>query len=336
MSAHDLRDVLRERAEAPAPPNPHRHDQIRSRIRRTRLRRGGVAGAAVAAAVVAGVSLIPGAAEPPAREITAAAEPATELPERFTADDGTEYRRLVTAELAAKGGQKTSVTVPVSGKPLDVAGVCAGTFGSRPPSISVNGKPSARATSLRCGKDMQLSPLVVPEGATEVTVTFDTKVSAYSCVSERKGGPCEPIKPRWVAWDLAVYEWTPPAEPVEPDALKAFPARLGGMELAAKAAGLGDEDRSFELVVESPGGKLGLEQLCTGELAPRMRFTYRIDGKDTGSTASCGIWKNGPFPLAMSEHAVPKGERVTITGKAALWGAATNRPVRWSVAAYVK
>ncbi|TDD04669.1 hypothetical protein E1292_18490 [Nonomuraea deserti] len=336
MSAHDLRDVLRERAEAPAPLNPHRHDQIRSRIRRTRIRRGAMAGAAVAAAVVVGVSLIPGAADAPAREITAAAKPAASLPETFTSGDGTEYRRVATAGLAAEGGQKASVTVPVTGKPLDVAGLCEGRPGSQPPSITVNGGRPNQAGSLTCGKDMELTPLVVPEGATEVTVTFDTDVSAYGCLRDGKGGSCEPLKPHWAAWSLAVYEWTPPAEPVEPDDLRAAPARLAGMKLAARTGGMWKEERSFELVVKSPGGKVGLEQLCAGDLAGRMWFTYRINGKDTGTTADCATWKGGPFPLAMGEHTVPKGEKVTITGEVGLRGEATNRPVRWEVAAYVK
>ncbi|MEO3792103.1 hypothetical protein ABGB14_17985 [Nonomuraea sp. B10E15] len=334
MSAHDLRDVLRERAGAPAPPNPHRHDQIRSRIRRTRVRRGAMAGAAVAAAVVLGVSLLPGAAEPSAQEITAAARPAAELPETFTSGDGTEYRRVATAELAAKGGQKASVTVPVTGRPLDLAGLCQGRPGSQPPHVAVNGRPH-RASFLRCGKDMELRPLVVPEGATEVTVTFDTEITGYGCVREKKGGKCEPVKPHWAAWSLAVYEWTPPAEPVEPGELRSPPAKLAGMRLAAGTGGTWTKERSFELVVRSPGGKLGLEQLCTGDLARRIWFTYRINGKDTGSTADCGTWKSGPFPMAMAEHRVPKGEKVTITGKVGLWGEATNRPVRWVVAAYV-
>ncbi|TDE41720.1 hypothetical protein E1295_29200 [Nonomuraea mesophila] len=333
MSAHDLRDVLRERAGAPAPVNPHRHDQIRARVRRTRIRRSAMAGVAVVAAVVAGVSLVPGAAKPP--EITAAAEPAASaLPETFTADDGTEYRRVATTGLPAKGGQKASVTVPVTGKPLDLAGLCQGRPGSQPPNVAVNGRP-VRTGSLRCGKDMELEALVVPDGATEVTVTFDTTTTGYGCVREKKGGKCEPVKPHWAAWSLAVYEWTPPAEPVEPGELRAPPARLAGMRLAARTGGTWTDERSFELVVRSPGGKLGLEQLCTGDLAGRMWFTYRINGEDTGSTTDCGIWKSGPFPMAMGEHRVPKGEKVTITGKVGLWGEATNRPVRWVVAAYV-
>ncbi|NBE94786.1 hypothetical protein FE391_39685 [Nonomuraea sp. KC401] len=335
MSAHDLRDVLRERAEAPAPANPHRHDQIRARVRRARIRRRVLAGTAVAAAAVLGVSLIPGAADVPAREITAAAGPASSLPETFTSGDGTEYRRVATAELKAEPDQKTSVTVPVSGKPLDAAGLCAGKPTGQPPHIRVNGELQ-EAGFLRCGTDMELKPLVVPEGATEITVTFDTVTSGYGCVSDRKGGKCRPQTPHHAAWRLGVYEWTPPAEPVEPEEPRAFPARLGGMKLAAKSAGVWDDDRSFELVVESPGGKLGLEQLCTGDLAGRMWFTYRINGEDSGVTADCATWKSGPFPLAMGETTVPKGGKVRITGKVGLRGEATNRPVRWSVAAYVK
>ncbi|MFG1705818.1 hypothetical protein ACFLIM_21725 [Nonomuraea sp. M3C6] len=333
MTVQDLRDVLRERAEAPSPANPYRHDQVRSRIRRTRLRRRATAGAAVAAAVVVGFSLLPGTAEPP-RDITAAAQPAPSLPERFTSDDGTEYRRVATATLKANGERKTSVTVPVSGRPLDVAGLCNGTFGSDMPRISVNGNHTGGPGFTPCAKEMELRPLIVPTGATEVTVTFDT--TAYGCVLEKKNGPCVPTRPRQADWSLAVYEWNPPARQIEPEPVRAFPARLGGMKLATFTSGMWGKDSAFTLQVTSPGGKVAIDQLCTGDLAGRMWFRYQIDGADIPVTASCGVWKEGPFPMALHEFAVPKGKRATISGRMGLWGDYTNRPVRWSFGVYVK
>jgi hypothetical protein len=293
------------------------------------------AGLALAAAV-AGVALLPGVKGQP-RETTVAAKPAPELPESFTSGDGTEYHRLTTLTMKAKGSRKASVTVPVSGKPLEVAGLCRGEPDIVTPRITMNGKHTG-ASLAPCFKksEMQLQPLIVPEGATEVTVEFDTTVHGLGCTRPRNGGPCVRTTPTWGDWQLAVYEWTPPAQAVDPEPLRAFPGKLGGMKLAETASGLWDRDSSFTLVVESPGGKIGLEQLCAGELGPRMRFTYRIDGKSTGSQSDCGVWKKGPFPMAMGELKVPKGRRVTITGTVAMLGESTNRPVRWSVAAYVK
>ncbi|TMR88994.1 hypothetical protein [Nonomuraea basaltis] len=332
MTVQDLRDVLRERAEAPSPANPHRHDQVHARIRRTRLHRRLTAGAAVVAAVVVGVSLLPGTTERP-RETTAAARPAPELPERFTAADGTEYRRVATATLKAKAAQKTSVTIPVTGKPLDVAALCDGVSGGEPPNVSVNGRDDPESSFTPCEKEMQLRELTVPDDAEEVTVTFDTTTYGSGCVSKTKGGPCVPIEPRPVGWSLAVYEWTPPARPVEAEPVRAFPGRLGGGKLAAFTSGMWPQDSSFTMTFKSTGTVL-IDQLCTGDLAGRMRFTFQVDGSP--GSGNCGIWKEGPFPMAMSEFWIPKGKQVTVRGKLRLRGESANRPVRWSVGAYVK
>ncbi|MGP3965162.1 hypothetical protein ACTWPT_55360 [Nonomuraea sp. 3N208] len=336
MTVQDLRDVLRERAGAPSPANPYRHDQVRARVRRTRLRRRVAAGVAVAAAVVVGVALLPG--EQPRETTAVAAQAGPELPERFTAEDGTEYRLLASATIKAKGPEKATVTVPVSGKPLDVAAVCDGDFANVSPRIRIDGRATEGPDFSPCMRKnwRDLRPLTVPEGVSEVTVEFDTTVRGGGCVSAKRGAPCRPVEIERADWRLAVYEWTPPARPVDPGALRDFPGKLGSMRLADTASGLWDRDSSFTLVVESRGGKIGIEQLCAGDLSQRTWFTYEIDGKSTNSSVNCGVWTKGPYPLAMSEHKVPKGKRVTITGRVGLWGESTNRPVRWSAAVYAK
>ncbi|NUT09374.1 MAG: hypothetical protein HOQ38_02780, partial [Nonomuraea sp.] len=51
-----------------------------------------------------------------------------------------------------------------------------------------------------------------------------------------------------------------------------------------------------------------------------MWFTYRVgDGDEV--TGTCGRWESGPYPMAMNEFTVPEGERVTVTGRAGIWGA---------------
>ncbi|MGW4967075.1 hypothetical protein ACWEPL_58490 [Nonomuraea sp. NPDC004186] len=341
MTVQDLRDVLRERAEAPSPGNPNRHEQVSSRIRRTRLRRRATAGAAaVAASAVVGVSLSPGTVTAPGPGTTATARTEQDkpagLPEEFTAGDGTAYRRLAVGTIGKEGAKKVSLTVPVSGKPLDVAMTCDGDTGADSPVVVVNDRADTGSQAVPCGKSMQLRPLsVVRRGATEATVTFDTTVVARGCVQFKKDGPCVTPKPKEATWHVAVYEWTPPARPVEPEPVRDFPDRLAGWKLARSATGMWDRNRSFTLVVTSPGGKISLDQLCTGELATRMWFKYRVDAEESMAT-SCAVWKSGPYPMALQEFFVPKGKKVTITGKIGFWGEYTNRPVRWSVGVYVK
>ncbi|MEV4016469.1 hypothetical protein AB0J35_38820 [Nonomuraea angiospora] len=342
MTVQDLRDVLRERAEAPSPGNPNRQDQVRSRIRRTRLRRRATAGAGAMAAVVAsavvGVHLLPGTASAPepATARTEQDKPAG-LPEKFTAGDGTAYRRLAVGTIRKEGAKKVSFTVPVSGKPLDVAMTCDGEDFVNTPRVSVNGNADTGAQVLPCGKAMQLRPLsLVRRGATEATVTFDTTVVARGCVQRKKDGPCVTPKPKVATWHVAVYEWTPPARPVEPEPVKDFPDRVAKWKLARSATGVSDRDSSFTLVVKSASGKIGMDQLCTGDLAARMWFKIRVNGTDAPMVGGCNVWKSGDYPMALSEYDVPKGSRVTITGQIGFWGEYTNRPVRWSVGVYVK
>ncbi|SEG97109.1 hypothetical protein SAMN05444920_110216 [Nonomuraea solani] len=333
MTVQDLRDVLRERADGPSPANPNRHDQVRGRIRRIRLRRSALAGGAAVAAVAVVFSLLPGAAGPPERDTTVvAAPPVSELPERFTSQDGTEYRRLTTARLTRKGARKVSVTVPVSGLPLDAAGLCDGTFGTNGPRILVDGEDHRVAGFAPCPKGMDLRPLIVPDGAKEITVTFDTTTSG--CVKETKGGPCLPPRPRLADWDLAIYEWTPPARQVTPEPLKEMPERLGGKRLAFATDSVWPKDSLYQMRVESASGRIGIDQICSGDLAGRLWFTYTIDGEETGSTSGCGVWKSGPFPMAMTEHKIPKGKKVDITVQVGLHGGHTNRPVRYAIGIY--
>ncbi|MFI7637981.1 hypothetical protein [Nonomuraea sp. NPDC049400] len=341
MTVQDLRDVLREQAETPSPANPYRHEQVRSRIRRTRLRRRVTAGAAVVAAVAVGVYLIPGAVAAPERGTTAAqtehGTAAAGLPESFTSRDGTRYRRLATATLKKNGEAKTSVKVPVSGKPLDVAAACDGDGGSPAPNVSVNGRDDPKSSFAPCEKGMFLRPLTMIEpGATEATVTFDTITYGSPGCGQEQGGTCGPVVPEQSTWRLAVYEWTPPARPVQPERGKALPARLAGWKLARSATGVSDRDRSFSLVVKSESGKVAIDQLCTGDLATRTWFTYQVGLEKSAATATCAVWKTGPFPMAMAEFRVPKGERVTITGRLGVLGESTNRPVRWSAGVYVR
>ncbi|MFC4005963.1 hypothetical protein ACFOY2_01925 [Nonomuraea purpurea] len=53
-------------------------------------------------------------------------------------------------------------------------------------------------------------------------------------------------------------------------------------------------------------------------------------------TVNCAVWKSGPYPMALTEHVVPKGARVTVTGQVGVWGGHPNRPVRWSIGLYTK
>ncbi|MEV0237622.1 hypothetical protein [Nonomuraea sp. NPDC050786] len=340
MTVQDLRDVLRERAESPSPANPYRHDEVRSRIRRTSLRRRVTAGAGAVAVIAAGIYLIPGTAAAPDRDTTATATAAAQpagLPERFTSADGTEYRRLAITTLEVKGKKKTSINVPVSGKPLEVSGRCDGGPRSDSPAVLVNGRPIGGADSLRCSKEMPLVPLIVPRGATEVTVTFDTTRLRPGCVRRTKDSPCLPVEARPANWSLAVYEWTPPARPVEPPQIKPFPDRAAGMKRAYTVRGMWPQDPSFTLTATSESGKIGIDQLCAGDLASRMWFQFRIDGKLSPSSSNCGVWREGrSYPMAVAEITVPKGKRVTISGKMSFLGEYTNRPVRWSVGVFVK
>ncbi|SPL89063.1 unnamed protein product [[Actinomadura] parvosata subsp. kistnae] len=243
MSVQDLRDVLRERAEGPAPANPHRHDQVHARVRRVRRRRRAAAGAAaLAAAVVASVVaalLVPGQDEPlpvpgllPGRdglvpgEAPTAAQPAAGLPERFVTRDGTEYRRIGLATLTEG---RASVTVPASGNPLEVATPCEGVFSSMPEVFVDSRRVNGREDS--CGDSgLHLLPVDVPQGAADVTLTFAKR----GCDTPQ--GACGPERG---AREVAVYEWTPPAMTIEPPRVKALPAgsTAGGWRTARRAGG---------------------------------------------------------------------------------------------------
>ncbi|SDI98857.1 hypothetical protein [Nonomuraea jiangxiensis] len=330
---------------ADAPVDHGRITRLEQRIRRdTRRRAVGAALAGVTALTAVGVFvpafLLPDPAMKPRETTTAAVRPAPELPRHFTADDGTEYRRLATATLMAKSKSehKTSITVPVSGKPLDVAAICPSNVNlAERPRIIVNGKPSG-SWFRQCyeGAEMGLASVSVPKGASKVTITFDT--TAWGC-GNKEGEPCPSITHlRPANWSMAVYEWTPPARPVEPEPVKALPRRLGTMNVVGQDSGVWPRKSSFTLTVRSPGGVLGIEHLCTGDLVDRLYISYQIGDRAPYGGSPCRYRKEGldprSDPMVMTEIRVPKGEKITIRGNARMWGGHPNRQVAWSVGVY--
>lgn len=331
-----LREVMRDNDPVP-PANPVRQAQVGARIRRIRLRRrllaAGTALTATAAAVVVGALALP-----PPRESTevVAAPPPSTLPERFTASDGATYTRVGTARVSQAGKKQATMTIPVTGKALDVAATCTGGKESRvSPITSVNGRSLMESSFGQCTEEMDLRPLPVPAGASEVTVRFDTTtVTTRSCFTdEQKKMICEPPerKPDRSVWDLAVYEWTPPATAVVPPEPRAFPSRAEGNRLIDSKSGVWPQDTEVTFQVEGRGRKLGIDQICTGALAARLRFTFVVNGRSTGSSGTCGTWKDGPYPMAISQFEAPKGRAITVKLTWELPGSGEGRPVRWSV-----
>ncbi|NUW39047.1 hypothetical protein [Nonomuraea rhodomycinica] len=347
MTVRDLRDVLREHGDAAPPPNPARHDQVRARIGRIRLRRRLMAAGTAAAAVVAvlGVVVVPGgpdqrgdttvAVAPAATSAAPEGTPTPKLPETFTAPDGTVYRRLALTSIGMTGSRKATVTVPVTGKPLDVAGVCTPQGEANPGvQIRVDGRPTGRS-GLSCRRgfphQLQLQAMVLPAGADRVTITFDTTTHGWGCTRPDPKGACRQVKEFRVPWSLAVYEWTPPDPPAEPAALRPLPRKSAGWKLADTRSGTWPAEKSLTFRVRGDGRPVGLDPVCTGDLAGRLWFSYAIDGKSTGSSSACGVWEKGPFPMALSLFEVPKGKTVTITVTLSMQSPAEGRPVRWSV-----
>ncbi|SDJ83502.1 hypothetical protein SAMN05421874_103346 [Nonomuraea maritima] len=332
-----LRDLFDDMS-AGAPDNPGRIAQLERRIRRDSSRRSaGAALAGVSMLTAAGV-LIPALLHPgpavPSHEPTTAVQPA-ELPPRFTSGDGSAYRRLASTTLRARsaGEKKVSVTVPVSGKPLEVAVLCpeGDPVHMARPRMIVNGEPS-HTWFQQCltGQGMVLDSVSVPKSADEVTIAFDITDEVCKkdepCPTRASGQPAD--------WPLAVYEYTPPARPVEPDPIEAFPARLGTQQLAGQASGVWPRDSSFTLTVTSPGGYFRIEHRCTGHLAGRLPITYQI-----GDEPSHGAWICGHRTLDETNgmlwtEKIPEGTKVTISGKVDVPEGDHDRQTRWSVAVY--
>ncbi|MEV5895902.1 hypothetical protein [Nonomuraea fuscirosea] len=291
-----------------------------------------------AAAVFVPAFLPPGPAVPP-RETTSAVQPAAKLPPRFTSGDGSAYRRLASATLKAKskGEKKVSLTVPVSGKPLEVAAQCPEGDPAvlARPRVIVNGETSSnwfQQCLTRQGRGMALSSVSAPKGAEQVTITFD--ITDWGCAS-KKDEPC-PTRTFWqpTDWPLAVYEYTPQTRPVEPDPIEAFPAELGTLKLAGQASGVWPRKSSFTLTVTSPGGYFGIDRLCTGDLADRLFLSYQIGDEAPEGNFACGHRPLNETNALLWSEKIPKGTKITISGEMTMRGGHPNRLTRWSVGVY--
>ncbi|MGR6920758.1 hypothetical protein ACU635_41530 [[Actinomadura] parvosata] len=109
--------------------------------------------------------------------------------------------------------------------------------------------------------------------------------------------------------------------------------RLDGGRLADTASGRWP---GVTAVTLSGRGSATLAVVCSGDLARRMWFEVRVNGRLSRAQQGCLTWTGGPFPKAGVDLATKEGERVTVTVRTGMWGAGTNRPVRWSIGLYVK
>ncbi|WP_433358961.1 hypothetical protein [Streptosporangium sp. CA-115845] len=329
MTVENLRDVLREHADLLPPPNPSRDEQIRDRVRRTRVRRRTAMGTAVVAAAVAlAVPFLPTTPQPETTT-TVSGGPLPVLPEQFTSADGTGYRLVARTAIEKTGDAKATLKIPYTGKPLDVGGMCVGPDDS-PPRIKVEGSRLRVPVSfMHCDRELRLQPLDIPEGATEVTVTFNTVTSGRACTQKEPGAPCVTPARAHGSWVLGVYEWTPPARPVAPEPLRNIPDQVGKWQLTETKSGLWPQDTTATFEVGGQAGRVALDKLCSGELATRLQFSFRVNGESGGAVSSCGVWTSGGFPMAMNELYLT--EPTTITVELSMVSQSTNRPIRWSV-----
>lgn len=288
------------------------------------------------AAATMGVALVTGAmliaSNTPAEQTVTAAPAVTGLPPEFTAADGVAYHRVGTATLDTTGKRKVTITVPNTGKPLDLVATCAGDRRSAAPHVRVDGVPARGGFLGACVATRQTIGLPVRGQAEEVTVTLELpELQGTACVRERKDDPCKPVTPRQrrAVWSLGVYEWTPPDEPVLPGPVRKFPA-MKGYKPVAMRSGLYPEKGSVTIPVPA-GRTVGVDQICTGALAKRLNFTLALNGRDTGVGGQCGVWEKGPYPMAMALVKTPKGADARLTITWSMAGPAETRPVRWLV-----
>ncbi|GAA4099285.1 hypothetical protein [Nonomuraea soli] len=324
----ELRDLLDEHA-GPSPVNPARLAGVMTRVRRRRVRRAAVlSGTAGVAAVLLALPYI----LTPARNTEIATAPASPFPERYTADDGVEYSRLETARLAVPEDRKLSITVALSGRPLEVAVKCRETARDARVSLAVTldrrpvppGFPPCTTTEMLRWPLPDTRP-----GAATATITLTPQAHAMPNCTPGKG--CKPSTapptPDPTAWDIAVYEWTPPAEPIIPGPPRAFPSTAGGWQLVRTDSGVYPRDK--EVSFTSTGkGRFGFDKLCSGALSRQLRFRVFRNGRDTGSSGDCAVWEKGQtYPMAMSVERGPA--RITLKLESAV--SPNNRFIRWSV-----
>lgn len=327
----DLRALLDDHA-GPSPANPARLAAVMTRVRRRRVRRAAaLSGTAGMAAVLLALPYILS----PAQNTEIATAPASPFPERYTAEDGVDHTRLETARLAVPDDTKLSITIPLSGKPLEVAVKCRKAVQDARVSLAValDRRPVSPGFPPCTTTDVLRWPLPdTRPGATTATVTLTAQAIARPNCTPGKG--CKPstapptLDP--AAWDIAVYEWTPPAEPIIPAPPRAFPPNASDWKLLRTDSGVYPRDKEVSFTYTGKG-RFAFDKLCSGALSRQLRFRVFRDGRDTGSAGDCAIWEKGrPFPMAMAVERGPA--RITLKLESPV--SPNNRFIRWSVGWY--
>ncbi|GAA0944684.1 hypothetical protein GCM10009560_58910 [Nonomuraea longicatena] len=330
--------MLKERAGAVAPHNPKRVRQVRARVRRRRTVRALAAGVAVAGLATAGWLAFPGTPEAAKPVDRVAVTPGSPAPETFTSRDGTAYRRVALQSVDYPGEKAVTLTIPLNGKPLDLAAFCESP-GTGGPMVRIEAKRFYSSAPGNCAPTMRLTGLDLPERAKEVKIVIDPRVGGWACVGKRKPSDCTPEarqpapEPREVS--LAFYEWTPPERPVDPGTVPEPPAEFDGYRKVGVKSGVWPGKRSVTFEVEGHGGTVAVDAICSGELAGRLRIARAFNGRG-GSEGGCAIAGKDRFGGVMTEFPAPRGKRVRVTLTLRAEGETTNRPVGWRIGLYRK
>lgn len=289
----------------------------------------GLLAIAVAAGAVSGVTLAHDHAAG-----HAASYSGTPLPASFTESDGTVYHQLAVTSLDVPSQRYARLTVHVGSEPVAVVmGACGSSAREAVVAFKVeNGDDGLIA----CQSTPRAVDLSVPSGQTAV-ITF---------VQASQLG-----KPDFRArWQLAVYEWTPPATLRPAPAAPRLPRSYAGQNtvtgqgsaqwrLAAGRSGDWPGDRTVTIIVPAGTGNFGVSVFCAGAIAGRLQVHISSPGM-RGQQTNCPAWVGaGQQESGQTIIGAPAGRPMTLTFRfqapsPELAAAYAKRAASWTIAVY--
>ena len=331
VSEDQLRQLLAERSD-PARHRPVPQERITARIRRARMKRAAGAGLlaiAVAAGAVSGVTLAHDHAAG-----HAASYSGPPLPASFTESDGAVYHQLAVTSLDVPSQRYARLTVHVGSEPVAVV---MGACGSSTRGVIIAFKvENGDDGVIACQATPRAVDLSVRPGRTAV-ITF-VQASQLGKPDLR------------ASWQLAVYQWTPPATLRPAPAAPRLPRSYAGQNtvtgqgsarwrLAAGRSGDWPGDQTVTITVPAGTGNFGVSVFCAGAIAGRLQVHISSPGMK-GSQTTCPAWITpGQQQWGQILIGAPAGRPMTLTFRfqapsPEVAAAYAKRAASWTIAVY--
>jgi hypothetical protein len=255
-----------------------------------------------------------------------------DIGDRFTAEDGTVYKRVSLSKLVWPEQTTVAVTVTRGDKPLAAVLQCNGKSDVM---VDLYYPDERNVDALGMGNTCGVAPDPIELSSLRKGQRTTLSMNASDTVD---GGQTPTGS---ATWTTSIYEWTPPAKPAKAPKM---PKLLKAGQLLKSTGGIWPDTKTLTLTVPYRGNQLFFAMQCTGAISDHARLDSTLNGKPVelgftdafSNTSNCDSTSDNM--QGSNKLSVPEGtKQVTLTVRlAGLDPAYHNRTSSWTIGLFEK